>query len=100
MAAFGLRAEWADSDEEQAAPLDHDTPLHLWPENWPVWCLWRDVETQWRADHVGLDYGVVRLIIAERFRRKDRKTVFWLVQGMEEATLDEWRLRDKRQAQK
>lgn len=62
-----------------------------------MWCLWRDIETQWRADHVGLDYAVVRDIIAERFRRRERRLVFWLVQGMEEVTLAVWRERQARE---
>lgn len=73
--------------------VDADTPQHLWPENWPVWRLWRDLETQWRAGMAGatgLDYSVAWLLIEQRFRRRDRRLVLWLVQAMEEATLHEW----------
>ncbi len=94
LAAFGLQAE---APEPGANQPDHDIPLHLWSENWPVWCLWRDVETQWRAGvngATGLDYAGVWAVIERRFRRKDRKTVFWLVQAMEEVTLAEWRDKD------
>ena len=93
LAAFGLQAQWPDPEEAQQARGDTDTPLHLWPENWPVWCLWRDCETQWRDERAGLDYTAVRSLIADRFRRSERRTVFYLVQGMEEATLAVWRER-------
>ena len=55
------------------------------------------METQWRAGvngATGLDYAGVWAVIERRFRRKDRKTVFWLVQAMEEVTLAEWRDKD------
>lgn len=72
--------------------------MHLWSENWCVWCLWRDCETQWRSGTegrpTGLDYAGVWCLIAQRFRRRERKTVFWLVQAMEEVTLAEWRDKD------
>lgn len=85
------------SDEPEA---DDDTPLHLWPENWPVWCLWRDVETQWRtgmAGATGLDYPGVWCLIEQRFKRRERRTVFWLVQAMEDAALQEYRARAERE---
>lgn len=66
-----------------------------------MWCLWRDVETQWRVGGMGgatgLDYAGVWAVIGQRFRRRERRLVFWLVQAMEEATLVVWR---ERQAQK
>lgn len=61
-----------------------------------MWCLWRDVETQWRPDHTGLDYTAVRPFIDERFRRRERRLVLWLIQGMEEVTLAVWRERQAR----
>jgi len=82
-------AEPADQPEQ-----DEALPLHLWPENWPVWCLWRDVESQWHtgmAGATGLDYPGVWCLIEQRFKRRERRTVFWLVQAMEEATLQEYR---------
>lgn len=103
LAAFGLCAERSDD----GAPSDNDDaqapPLHLWSENWPVWCLWRDVETQWQRAGVdgretGLDYAGVWCVIAQRFRRRQQREVFWLVQAMEEATLQEWRARDAQRA--
>lgn len=71
-----------------------DPALYLHPDNWPVWCLWRDLETQWRIGHsgaTGLDYPSVLAVIAQRFKPRQRKTVFYLVQAMEEVTLHEWR---------
>lgn len=70
-----------------------DQAYALWPENWPVWCLWRDVETQWRtsmAGATGLDYAAVWPLVEQRMHRRERKTAFWLLQAMEEATLHEW----------
>ena len=73
---------------------DADQAYALWPENWPVWCLWRDVETQWRtrmAGATGLDYAAVWTLVEQRMRRRrERKTAFWLLQAMEEAALHEW----------
>jgi len=95
LALVGLRL---DGD---AGPANADgVPLHLWPENWPVWCLWRDLETQWRVGGMGgatgLDYPSVWLLVEQRFKRRERKTVFWLVQAMEEVTLQEWREESER----
>lgn len=96
LALVGLRL---DGD---AGPANADgVPLYLWPENWPVWCLWRDLETQWRTGMggaTGLDYPSVWLLVEQRFKRRERKTVFWLVQAMEEVTLQEWRERDEKRA--
>lgn len=37
--------------------------IEVWPENWPVWCLFdRRMRTQWRAGPggaIGLDYNVL-----------------------------------------
>ena len=35
---------------------------HVWPENWPAFCVLRDLQTQWRvgaAGPTGLDYMVL-----------------------------------------
>lgn len=58
--------------------------------------LWRDVQTQLRGYGLGggapgLEYPGVLAVIDRRFRRRDRKTVFWLIQAMEEAALEELR---------
>lgn len=67
-----------------------------------MWCLWRDVETQWRGGGMGgstgLDYPGVWAVIGQRFRPRERRLVFWLIQGMEEATLAVWREREAREA--
>ncbi len=47
---------------------------------------------------IGLHYPGVWTVIEQRFKRRERKTVFWLVQAMEEVTLEEWRVRDAREA--
>jgi hypothetical protein len=88
---FGLRTHGPAGEAER------DAELHLWPENWPVWCLWRDLETQWRVGlqgPTGLDYPGAWTLIEQRIkRRRERREVFWLLQGMEEAILQEWRER-------
>lgn len=36
-----------------------DTAAQVWPENWPVWQLWRELRGQWRAGFNGayaIDY--------------------------------------------
>lgn len=80
---------------EGAAQSTTETPQHLWPENWPIWCLWRDIETQWRVGGMGsatgLDYAGVWAVIDRSVHPRKRRTVFWLLQAMEEATLHEWR---------
>ena len=34
--------------------------FEVWPENWPAWCLYARVSTQWRVGgmgtYIGLDY--------------------------------------------
>ncbi len=65
-----------------------------------MWCLWRDVETQWRAGMggaTGLDYAGVWCVIEQRFKRRERRTVFWLLQAMEDASLQEYRARAARE---
>jgi hypothetical protein len=81
-----------------------DPPAYLWRENWRVWCLWRELETQWHAGvagPTGLDYAAVLPLIERRFRRaRQRRDVFFLVQAMEEATLDVWRAQQERAAER
>lgn len=93
LAAFGLQLE---SDEDDADPVDDDaaTPFYLWPENWPVWCLWRNCETQWHVGMdgaSGLDYPGVWCLIGQYYsNRKQRSEAFYFIQAMEEATLAVW----------
>jgi len=87
LAAFGLRADGALPQPPAARPY------HLWPCNWPVWCVWVDVQTQWRvgmAGPTGLDYAGVQAVLQQRLPLRQRKTAFWLLQGMEEAALQEY----------
>lgn len=98
MAAFGL--ELVDAEDSGGA-----REFYLWPENWVVWCAWRDLETQlcgygMDGGAPGLDYGAVQIIVGQRVRRKERKTVFWLIQAMEEAVLEELRDRSARDAER
>jgi hypothetical protein len=45
------------------APEDYAIDdVEVWPENWPAFCLFVDMRTQWRvgfAGPTGLDYGVL-----------------------------------------
>ena len=69
---------------------------HIWPENWPVWCLWGKLQTQWRTGISGvdgLDYPGVISYLCEIARIKPREFVqtFGCIQAMEAASLAEWR---------
>lgn len=45
----------------------------------------------------GLDYAGVWCVIEQRFKRRERRTVFWLLQAMEDASLQEYRARAARE---
>lgn len=99
-ASLGLQPSPAVGTAPGDAP-DADLVFYLWPQDWPVWCLWRSLETQWlvggMAGPTGLDYSVVLALIARRFKRRERDAVFELVQAMEDAALEEFGLRAERQ---
>lgn len=50
---------------EWGMPAEHiaDTyRVEVWPENWPAWCLFDALATQWRTGMggvIGLDYNVL-----------------------------------------
>lgn len=87
--------------DDDAPPDPEDQPCHLWPENWTVWRLWCDLETQWRiggmGGRTGLDYAAVLPLVDRGFKRRERREVFLLVQAMEDAALEELRLREQRE---
>lgn len=79
-----------------AADPSADMPAFLWPSNVRIWALWREIGTQWRYSPMGgatgLDYAAVLAVIDRRFsHRRQRREAWYLVQGMEDATLDTWR---------
>lgn len=77
-------------------PSDYEQHVELWPENWPSWQLFSELQTQWRTAGMfdvrcGLDYGVL-------FRRLDHlagddrerwEELFDDVRVMEAAALDQ-----------
>lgn len=48
------------------------------------------------AGATGLDYASVWAVIDRQIKPRQRQTAFYLLQAMEDATLQEWRARDKR----
>jgi len=65
--------------------------VEIWPENWPVWCFFRRVETQWRVGMggpTGLDYSVV-LTMIDRLKLEEAEAdeLFEDVRHLERAAL-------------
>jgi hypothetical protein len=51
-------------------PADYETdPVDVWPENWPAWCTFCDVSSQWRTSATG---QAVALDYTPLFLRMDR----------------------------
>ena len=85
-------------DELRSSGLTRDDYVQhaeVWPENWPAWCLFAELSTQWRTAgmagaRVGLDYGPL-------FARLDRiaadrdewEQLFQDVRVLEAAALDQ-----------
>jgi hypothetical protein len=45
------------------SPEDFDQDVDVWPDNWPVFCLFNALSTQWRTGAcgaTGLDYTSIR----------------------------------------
>ena len=78
LAAFGLRPE----DFAGTA---------VWPENWPAFCLFFDMRTQWRtgmAGPTGLDYAVLfQLMDLHEIPKDERQQMLADVRVMESAAL-------------
>lgn len=60
----------AECEADGFVPEDFEIEAELWPENWPAWCLFEELQTQWRTaglagTRYGLDYAVL-------FARLDR----------------------------
>lgn len=61
----------------------------MWPENWPAFCLFMDMQTQWRMGMdmpTGLDYTAL-FALMEVHGIADRRDVFADIQVMEAAAL-------------
>ena len=74
--------------------------MELWPENWQVWKLFRELSNQWRRAGMNgaayaFDYGVLFQRM-ERMRLSDQQyeETFELIKAMERAALDEMTLRE------
>ena len=80
-------------DEDEGVEPELDTPLAVWPENWPVLQLFLALQTQWRFTPMGalqgLRYDAAEQVIRLRKVRKARQ-LFSHLQEMEQAALEAW----------
>lgn len=68
---------------------DFAAPFEVWPENWPAFCLFMDMQTQWRMGMdmpTGLDYTAL-VALMDVHEVADRKAMLADVQVMEAAAL-------------
>ena len=72
----------------------------VWPENWPAWCLFQSLSTQWRYTSVGLDKlvrtgldyaALYPLLDREALTKQEWNDLFHDVQTCEDAALAELR---------
>lgn len=77
-----------------AAPAE----VEVWPENWPAWCLYLRVVTQWRfsfSGPTGLDYGAVYPLIDRMgLSPEDWDQMLFDLQAIEVAARDQMREQD------
>lgn len=72
-----------------------DEEFEVWPENWPVFNLFFDVQTQWRVamgGPIGLDYPAVFATMDRLYRdtgEAERDDLFRDLRVIERAALDE-----------
>lgn len=82
MEALLLAADTTETEDE----------FQVWPENWPVWELYRRVATQWRyswSGPTGLDYSAVYPLIDRlNLSRKDWDLMLHDLQAVEVAARD------------
>jgi hypothetical protein len=80
-------------DEDEGDEPATDTPLAVWPENWPVLQLFLALQTQWRFTPMGalqgLRYDAAEQVMRLRKVRKPRR-LFGQLQEMEQAALEAW----------
>lgn len=69
-----------------------DRVVEVWPENWPAFRLFYDLQTQWRVSFggaTGLDYGVLYRDLDDLgISGEDRLRVKAEIRAMEQAALD------------
>ena len=72
-----------------------DEDFDVWPENWPTYELFLDMDTQWRvglSGPTGLDYNVLlRLMDGLHLSDEDHQALFDDVRVMEHAALEKMR---------
>lgn len=64
--------------------------MQVWPEHWHAWCVFRDVETQWRCSVLpdgrlwwhGLDYSALGLVMAAHRANPHRQPLPVLMQQL------------------
>lgn len=65
--------------------------VEVWPENWPAFTLFRDMQTQWRigmAGQTGLDYPALFAVMdLHQIPSEEKRQVFADIQVMEDAAL-------------
>lgn len=72
-------------------------PVDVWPANWEAFCLFADLETQWRVGiggATGLDYtAVVSMMDLHEVPRERRRELLADLQVMEKAALKQMRVK-------
>ncbi|MFZ2309597.1 MAG: DUF1799 domain-containing protein [Rhodoferax sp.] len=85
-------------------PAAESEIAYLWPCNVQAWCVWCELQTQWRhsgmGDATGLDYAGVRAHLDEcGHSGSERKELWSCIQAAERATLDAWAERASKKQQ-
>lgn len=85
-------SEAAEYEAMGFAPEDYDSePTEVWPDNWPAFNVFADMQTQWRVSvdgRTGLDYlALVTVMDFHGVAAEDRRQMFADVQAMELAAL-------------
>lgn len=74
-----------------AARVD-EAEIEVWPDNWPAFVLFCDLQSQWRigmGGPTGLDYNVLLTLLARmRLSDAEHDNLFDDVRVMERAALD------------
>lgn len=72
-------------------------PFWVWPENWPAFCVFSALQTQWRIvsgmggrRYTGLEYASIPAVFAAHgIKKKKRSEIFDAIRVMEIAALNE-----------
>lgn len=82
-------------------PVEVEEEFYLWPENVPVFNLFRSLQTQWQSGMngtTGFNYaGVEAYMRMKGVKRKDQAELLPGLQVMEAASLREWALMKQQQ---